>query len=596
MAIRSLFGVAPDPSKTNVFAGLAQGLKYNPQQVAQGRLINGQVDLNEASVLEKQAQTGKVDEETRGVRFKNEGIKQVAMNLASPNSYVNAPDGTLGINQNSAPAIFAAHVASGGKPEDFSSLVNGYAMRAQKQAWDVETANNAHSNSMAADQAKRDQTPVVVRPGESLFDPRDILHRTGEPTPPPPSAPPQNQGPPLQEINSLGNSVQGLAKMFAGNLEVRPAIATGNSAPVGSMTPLGHAVAGNPPAAGAIAGAGMPMPQGMTPQPSGPVIAQITDYGQRDDIYGDSLTRAGSNAIGGRLSAQSVALSPDMERMALANGVKIGQPVNIQLSDGRVVQRIFNDRTMQDEQATQKFGRPLTGRVDLYHPANGPDPLRGASVTSISPATQQPTPASPATPASPVPIVSIPPLAGKDDKNQITKKDWLAKGHALDEAINTLQRVDFSGGESWIAGTPFIGPAFDKIQQAIGNEGAAARVSRKEVALAVVMKAMEALGGRKTQAEVALFMGVIPAEGAAASIWKNWAAGRIAKLQTEKKNLNSDYKALNLSDATSGAVGPSVEDKAPSKLKLEAQAVAAQYPHNAAEAAKRLKAATGEDL
>src|SRR4028118_2383933 len=58
-----------------------------------------------------------------------------------------------------------------------------------------------------------------------------------------------------------------------------------------------------------------------------PGFGKVTSYGYRNDPYGDSATRAGKNAIGGKLTpGQSVAFSPDVEEGAGRAGGMIGRP------------------------------------------------------------------------------------------------------------------------------------------------------------------------------------------------------------------------------------------------------------------------------
>jgi hypothetical protein len=106
---------------------------------------------------------------------------------------------------------------------------------------------------------------------------------------------------------------------------------------------------------------------------------KITDYGQTDDPDWDSLTAAGKSAIGDIIPGKSMALSRDMEALAAQNGVKIGDDVEVELSDGTVLQRKFDDRT-----AAVYKGVPLTGRVDLHTP-QGQSPYRDARVVAIRP-------------------------------------------------------------------------------------------------------------------------------------------------------------------------------------------------------------------
>lgn len=129
-----------------------------------------------------------------------------------------------------------------------------------------------------------------------------------------------------------------------------------------------------PPDAGSAAS---PAPSISVSSPSSEAagLGVITDYGQKDDPYLDSLTAAGKSAIG-NLREDSLALSPDLEAKMKAAGAKIGTPVKLTLSDGTELVRHWDDRTSDK----------LTGRVDLFSPS-GPSPLRGKQVVSITPAT-----------------------------------------------------------------------------------------------------------------------------------------------------------------------------------------------------------------
>lgn len=113
-------------------------------------------------------------------------------------------------------------------------------------------------------------------------------------------------------------------------------------------------------------------------------LGAVTDYGQADDDFGDSLTRAGKSAIG-RLSAESLAVSPDIEAQFRASGIRIGDRVQITLADGSTMERVWDDRTASDDVARRIGLPPLRGRFDLYSPA-GPHAKRGVQVTGFAPA------------------------------------------------------------------------------------------------------------------------------------------------------------------------------------------------------------------
>jgi hypothetical protein len=113
-----------------------------------------------------------------------------------------------------------------------------------------------------------------------------------------------------------------------------------------------------------------------------PVSGKITKYGYEkpgEKDY-DSNSARGIGAADNQLTpGESVALSPDLEK---STGAKIGDKVVVTLSNGEKMVKRFDDRTMQDEQAIKKFGKPLRGRVDIYSP-DGNQPLDGVKVAKV---------------------------------------------------------------------------------------------------------------------------------------------------------------------------------------------------------------------
>ena len=103
------------------------------------------------------------------------------------------------------------------------------------------------------------------------------------------------------------------------------------------------------------------------PQPEPRNLGKITSYNWKGDPYTDSNSR---NWIGswGKISALGMAVSPDIEKQFREAGIKPKDKVKIVLSDGTEMERIWDNRTMQDKQAIRKFGKPLTGRFDLHFP------------------------------------------------------------------------------------------------------------------------------------------------------------------------------------------------------------------------------------
>jgi hypothetical protein len=122
---------------------------------------------------------------------------------------------------------------------------------------------------------------------------------------------------------------------------------------------------------------------------AGPILGKVTDYGQSDDPYKDSAslgigkwsrpTGAWNNA----LKDTSLAISPDVEKQFKAAGIKEGDSVLLKLDNGQMVERTWDDRTMQDKQAIEKFGKPLRGRFDFFSP-RGASPLRDRKVVGFT--------------------------------------------------------------------------------------------------------------------------------------------------------------------------------------------------------------------
>ena len=103
------------------------------------------------------------------------------------------------------------------------------------------------------------------------------------------------------------------------------------------------------------------------PQPEPRNLGKITSYNWKGDPYTDSNSR---NWIGswGKISEIGMAVSPDVEKQFREAGIKPKDKVKIVLSDGTEMERVWDNRTMQDKQAIRKFGKPLTGRFDLHFP------------------------------------------------------------------------------------------------------------------------------------------------------------------------------------------------------------------------------------
>ena len=95
---------------------------------------------------------------------------------------------------------------------------------------------------------------------------------------------------------------------------------------------------------------------------------KVTHYNFPGDAYSDSNSRAGIGAWDNKLNENSLAISPDIESKFKAAGIGKGDPVELTLADGSTVIRNWDDRTMQDKQAIEKFGKPLRGRFDFHSP------------------------------------------------------------------------------------------------------------------------------------------------------------------------------------------------------------------------------------
>ena len=113
---------------------------------------------------------------------------------------------------------------------------------------------------------------------------------------------------------------------------------------------------------------------------------KVTSYNFPGDPYSDSNSRNLIGAWNNKLDKDSLAISPDIERKFKAAGIGKGDAVELTLADGSTVIRNWDDRTMQDEQATRKFGKPLTGRFDFHSPG-GKQKNDGMAVVSFRKAT-----------------------------------------------------------------------------------------------------------------------------------------------------------------------------------------------------------------
>ena len=109
-------------------------------------------------------------------------------------------------------------------------------------------------------------------------------------------------------------------------------------------------------------------PKTQEPEPKATAkLGKITSYNWQGDPYTDSNSRKWIGSWG-KISEIGMAVSPDVEKQFRAAGIKPKDKVAIVLSDGTEMERVWDNRTMQDAQAIRKFGKPLTGRFDLHHP------------------------------------------------------------------------------------------------------------------------------------------------------------------------------------------------------------------------------------
>ena len=119
------------------------------------------------------------------------------------------------------------------------------------------------------------------------------------------------------------------------------------------------------------------------PTPEARKLGKITSYNWKGDPYTDSYSRKWIGSFG-KISDIGMAVSPDVEKQFREQGIKPKDKVKIVLSDGTEMERIWDNRTMQDKQAIRKFGKPLTGRFDLHHPyGSSPHEKDGVSVVGF---------------------------------------------------------------------------------------------------------------------------------------------------------------------------------------------------------------------
>lgn len=118
----------------------------------------------------------------------------------------------------------------------------------------------------------------------------------------------------------------------------------------------------------------------------GKPVGKVTSYNFPGDPYSDTNSRNLIGAWNNTLTESSLAISPDIEKKFKAAGIEEGDAVELVLADGTRVVRNWDDRTMQDEQAIKRFGKPLRGRFDFHQP-RGKYENDGIAVVSFRKAT-----------------------------------------------------------------------------------------------------------------------------------------------------------------------------------------------------------------
>jgi len=118
----------------------------------------------------------------------------------------------------------------------------------------------------------------------------------------------------------------------------------------------------------------------------GKPVGKVTSYNFPGDPYSDTNSRNLIGAWNNTLTESSLAISPDIEKKFKTAGIEEGDAVELVLADGTRVVRNWDDRTMQDEEAIKRFGKPLRGRFDFHQP-RGKYENDGIAVVSFRKAT-----------------------------------------------------------------------------------------------------------------------------------------------------------------------------------------------------------------
>ena len=99
---------------------------------------------------------------------------------------------------------------------------------------------------------------------------------------------------------------------------------------------------------------------------------KVTSYNFPGDTFSDANSRNWKGAWNNRLTENSLAVSPDIERKFKSAGIGKGDPVEMRLADGSTVIRNWDDRTSDK----------LTGRFDFHSPS-GKQKNDGMAVVSF---------------------------------------------------------------------------------------------------------------------------------------------------------------------------------------------------------------------
>jgi hypothetical protein len=115
------------------------------------------------------------------------------------------------------------------------------------------------------------------------------------------------------------------------------------------------------------------LPQDETSMNFSTPIGRVTSYGYKGDTTPDANSSAGIGAFTKHLIAgQSFSTSYDIEQKFRDAGIKPNDKVELTLSNGEKVVKIWHDRGATPEQARKMGLRNYSGRFDFYSP-NGPD-------------------------------------------------------------------------------------------------------------------------------------------------------------------------------------------------------------------------------